>query len=101
MRYHVIADEDTVLGFRHAGIDGSIAETPDQGRRVFREAVQDPNVGVIIMTEQVAETIGEEVTRALYGSTRPVVVRIPGPEGPLPGRRRLEDLIAEAVGIKV
>jgi V/A-type H+-transporting ATPase subunit F len=101
MRYHVIADEDTVLGFRYAGIEGSIVEAPEQARRVFREVVADSNVGVIIMTERAAETIGEEVSRILYQSTRPVIVRIPGPEGPLPTRRSLQDMIAEAVGVKV
>jgi vacuolar-type H+-ATPase subunit F/Vma7 len=53
------------------------------------------------MTERAAETIGEEVSRILYQSTRPVIVRIPGPEGPLPTRRSLQDMIAEAVGVKV
>jgi len=96
-----MADEDTVLGFRHAGLDGSVADTPDEARRVFREVAADPEVGVIIVTERTAQTIGEDVTRALYEGTRPVIVRIPGPEGPSPERRRLEELIAEAVGIKV
>ena len=90
-----------MLGFRYAGLDGSVVESPEQARRVFREIVKDENVGVIIMTEQAAETIGEEVTRIMYQSVRPVIVRIPGPEGPSPTRRRLEDLIQEAVGIKL
>ena len=90
-----------MLGFRYAGLDGSVVESPEQARRVFREIVKDENVGVIIMTERAAETIGEEVTRIMYQSVRPVIVRIPGPEGPSPTRRRLEDLIREAVGIKL
>lgn len=90
-----------MLGFRYAGLDGSVVESPEQARRVFREIVKDENVGVIIMTERAAETIGEEVTRIMYQSVRPVIVRIPGPEGPSPTRRRLEDLIQEAVGIKL
>ena len=77
-----------MLGFRYAGLDGSVVESPEQARRVFREIVKDENVGV-------------EVTRIMYQSVRPVIVRIPGPEGPSPTRRRLEDLIREAVGIKL
>jgi len=101
MNYHVIGDEDTVLGFRFAGVDGTVVESPEQARRAFREKVADQSISVIIMTEQAADTIGEEVTRVLYQSARPVIVRIPGPEGPLPGRRELIDLIREAVGIKL
>jgi vacuolar-type H+-ATPase subunit F/Vma7 len=78
-----------------------VVETPDEARRAFDEASGDPNVGVIITTEQMAQTIGEAVTRTLYQGTRPVVVRIPGPEGPLPQRRSLQELIQEAVGLRM
>ena len=101
MRYHVIADADTVLGFKYAGIDGDVVESPQQARRVFSEVVKNESVGVIIITDQAAETIGEEVTRTLYESRRPMIVQIPGPEGPLPTRRSLAELIREAVGVKI
>ncbi len=101
MKYHVIADEDTVLGFRYAGIDGTVVESPEQARRVFSEVVEDENVGVIIMTEQAADTIPDEVRRILYQSARPVIVRIPGPEGPSATRRTLQEMIQEAVGIRL
>ena len=101
MRYHVIADGDTVLGFKYAGIDGDVVESPQQARRIFQEVVKDQDVGVIIMTDQAAETIGEEVTRTLYESRRPVIVSIPGPEGPSATRRSLAELIREAVGVKI
>jgi len=101
MRYFVIADEDTVLGFAFAGIDGAAVQTPDQARRVFREKAADESIGVIIMTEQAAETVGDEITQYLYHAVRPVVVRIPGPAGPSPQRRSLQQLIQEAVGIKL
>jgi len=101
MNYYVIADEDTVLGFRYAGIDGSTVESPDQARRVFHEKAADASIGVIIVTEQAAETVGSEVQRIMYQSTRPVVVQIPGPGGPSPSRRSLQELIQEAVGIKL
>jgi len=101
MKYCVIGDEDTVLGFAFTGIEGVAVESPEQSRRAFVEKANDPQVGVIIMTEQVAETIGDEVNRIQYQSTRPVIVRIPGPEGPSPRRRSLQELIQEAVGIKL
>lgn len=101
MRYHVIADADTVLGFKYAGIDGDVVESPQQARRVFSEVVKNESVGVIIITDQAAQTIGEEVDRVLYESRRPMVVQIPGPEGPSPTRRSLAELIREAVGVKI
>ena len=101
MKYYVIADDDTVLGFRYAGIEGSVVESPEQARRVFHDKVADVSIGVIIMTEQAAETVGSEVQQIMYQSARPVIVQIPGPDGPSPRRRSLQQLIQEAVGIKL
>jgi len=101
MKYHVIADEDTVLGFRFAGVDGDVVETPAQAREAFQRARRDEDVGVIIMTEQSAASIGSEIERAIYESTRPIVVQIPGPEGSAPDRRTLQRIIEETVGIKL
>ena len=101
MKYYVIADDDTVLGFAFSGIDGTAVESPEHARAIFREKVSDADVGVIIMTEDVAEIVGSEVAEVLHQATRPMIVRIPGPGGPLPQRRSLQQLIQEAVGIKL
>ena len=101
MKYYVLADEDTVLGFAFAGVGGTVVQTPDQARDVFREKVNDPEIGVLIMTEEAVETVGDEVNQVLYQASRPMIVRIPGPGGPLAQRRSLQQLIQEAVGIKL
>lgn len=101
MRYHVIADADTVLGFRFAGLDGQVVETPAEARAAFAEAVASRDIGLIILTDAIAESIREEVNRQRYEATRPLVTEIPGPEGPLEGPERLTRLVREAVGIKI
>lgn len=78
-----------------------MVQTPDQARDVFREKVNDPEIGVLIMTEEAVETVGDEVNQVLYQASRPMIVRIPGPGGPLAQRRSLQQLIQEAVGIKL
>ena len=101
MRYHVIGDEDTVLGFRFAGIPGEQVETPDEARAALERAVAMPDIGILILTDTVADTIRDEVNAVRFRRPRPLVVEVPSPAGPSPKRQDLLALIREAVGIRV
>ena len=101
MRYHVIGDEDTVLGFRFAGIRGQVAETAEAARAALGEACDRRDVGIVIITDVIADQIREEVNRIRFSLALPLVVEVPGPGGPSPERRDLLELIHEAVGVKV
>jgi len=101
MKFFVIADDDTVLGFRYAGVEGVAVDEPDEARARLQDAVKRADVGVIIMTDVVAESIREDVDRLRARGVKPLVVEIPGPAGPLEGKRTLLDLITEAVGVRI
>ena len=101
MRYVVIADSDTVLGFRFAGVEGRVVENTDEARTAFAESVRDRTVGLIVLTDSVAESIRNDVNKQRYEAEQPLVVEIPGPEGPLGGPQRLTKLVREAVGIQI
>ncbi len=101
MRYHVIGDEDTVLGFRYAGIPGETVADVDAARQAFQRALKLPDVGIVIITDRVADTIRPTVNAQRFGQALPLVVEVPGPKGPSPQRQDLLALIREAVGIRV
>ena len=101
MRYHVIGDEDTVLGFRYAGIPGEVAETAEAAREALEACCRRRDVGIVILTDTVADLIREEVNQVRFGMALPLVVEVPGPAGPSSERRDLLEMIREAVGIKV
>ena len=101
MKYFVIADCDTVLGFRYVGVRGREVATAEEARVALAQAEADSTIGVVILTEAVAELIRPEVNRIRFGVPRPLVVEIPGREGPRAGKLSLLDLIREAVGIRV
>jgi len=67
----------------------------------FLNAVQRPDVGIIILTDVVAEGIRDEVDEVRAKGVKPLVVELPGPAGPLEGKRTLLDLITEAVGVRI
>jgi V/A-type H+/Na+-transporting ATPase subunit F len=101
VEFYCIADEDTVRGFRLAGIAGQSVTTPDQAAAAVRQAVTQTEWGVIILTERLAASIRQQVEAIRMERDRPLIVEIPGPEGPLPGRKSLRQFVQEAVGIRV
>lgn len=101
MDLFAIGDSDTVLGFAYAGVAGATVETAEEARRVFAEVIRERQAKILIITEAAADLIRQEVDRVRSGAELPVVVEIPGPEGPKPDRRTLLEVIREAIGIQV
>ena len=101
MRYYVIGDEDTVLGFRYAGIQGDLVESAQEARDALGRATRQPDIGIVIITDLVADLIRAEVNAVRFGGKLPLLVEVPGPRGPSPKRQDLLALIREAVGIRV
>jgi vacuolar-type H+-ATPase subunit F/Vma7 len=58
-------------------------------------------VGIVLVTEDVADLIQMRMDQLMLRSTVPLVVEIPGPEGPRPGRPSLSDVVKRAVGVKI
>ena len=101
MRFHVIGDEDTVLGFRLAGVEGVIVRTPEEVREELERAFQTPGIGVIILTERIAETVRAQVNQYLYKSALPLVIEVPDWHGPMEGRKTVKEMIRAAVGVQL
>ena len=101
MKFYCIADEDTARGFRLAGIEAQVATTAEQARAAIDAAAARPDCGVVIITEKVAAWIRQQVEMIRLTRDRPLIVEIPGPEGPLSGRKSLREFVQEAVGISV
>ena len=99
MKFFCLADEDTVRGFRLAGVAGRAVETAAQAAEALAQAAAQPDCGIVILTERVAEGIRAQVDAMRLGRERPLLVEIPGPEGPDPERRALGRIIQEAVGL--
>jgi len=101
MKFLCIADEDTVRGFRLAGIEGLPARTPAQAADLLEQAARRPDVGILVLTEDVAEGIRAQLDAFRQARDRPLVVEIPGPAGPSPSRAGLHRIVQAAVGIRV
>jgi V/A-type H+-transporting ATPase subunit F len=101
VKFYCIGDENTVRGFRLAGVGAQVAETAEQARAALNEATAKPDCGIVIITEKVAALIRSQIEMIRLAGDRPLIVEIAGPEGPLSERKSLREFVQEAVGISV
>jgi V/A-type H+/Na+-transporting ATPase subunit F len=101
VKFYCIADEDTVRGFRLAGIEAHVAITAEEAHAAINEIASRPDCGILILTEKVAALIRPQVEVIRLEKDRPLIVEIQGPDGPLSGRKSLRELVQEAVGVSV
>lgn len=101
MRFYCIADEDTVRGFRLAGVTARVVATEEEARSAVDEAAALSDCGIIIIAEKVAAWVRPHIEVIRLERDRPLIVEIPGPEGPISGRKSLREFVQEAVGVSV
>lgn len=101
MKLFCIADEDTVRGFRLAGIAGEAVSDPQEAVDAVRRAAAMPGLGLLVVTDVVASEAQAEIDRIRMECAQPLIAEIPGPDGPMKGRKTLREFVQEAVGISV
>ncbi len=97
----MIADENTVSGFRLVGLDGEVVDSAEAAREAMDRAFSAGDIGIIIITERIASMIEEEVEDYLFNQDFPLIIQIPDRDGPLEGRTSIRDIVNAAVGVKV
>ncbi len=84
-----------------AGIDGRAVVGEQEATAALQEAVRHAGVGVVIITDAVVAEIRSQVDAIRLGCEQPLLVEIPGPQGPVADRKSLRQLVQEAVGIRI
>ncbi|MFO7849236.1 MAG: V-type ATP synthase subunit F [Spirochaetia bacterium] len=101
MKYFIIGGEDAVLGFGMVGVEGRVADSREEADRAFSEALEDTEVGILIITEAAASLIRSRVDTYLYSRSFPLIVEVPDKDGPMEGRLELKDMVNRAIGINL
>ena len=57
MKYFVIGDYDTVMGFSLVGVPGQIASDAAGASSAFDRALDDRQYGIIIITDEIADKV--------------------------------------------
>jgi V/A-type H+-transporting ATPase subunit F len=101
MKVLVIGHSEAVLGFSLVGVHGQVAETAQEANRALDEALSTSDVGIILVTEDVAELVEARMDELKRRSTVPLVVEIPGPDSIDAERPSLSQVIQRAIGVKI
>jgi V/A-type H+-transporting ATPase subunit F len=101
MKILVIGHPDAVLGFSLAGVNGQAVTTAEEAGRALDQALAARDVGIVLVTQEVARLVNARMEHLKLRSTIPLVVEIPGPAGVPEGEPSLSELVLKAIGIKL
>ena len=101
MEFYVVADDDTVQGFRYASVSGLAVKDPQEAAAELDRLAQSRAELIVITTEQSGNAIRAKLNEIRFRGALPLIVESPGPEGPSEERPALLKMIREAVGIKL
>lgn len=101
MKVLVIGHPDAVLGFSLAGVGGRVAATAAEVNQALDDAQSSRDVGIVLVTQDVAELIPARMEHLKLRSTVPLVVEIPSSGGVPEGQASLGEIVLRAIGIKL
>lgn len=101
MKYFVIGDQDTVLGFSLAGVEGITVSSAKEVEAAFNFAIKDREVGIIVITERCAKLIKGHIEDYSFTNEFPLIVEIPDREGKDKERKDFKQMVNSAIGIKI
>ena len=101
MAFHIIGDQDTVLGYRFAGVTGVVVENAKDALGAFNDALQNKDNAILLLTEQVEQMLEAKVIDHRLSATPPYIVVVNDIWGTKVERKTLEETIQEAVGIRI
>jgi len=98
----VVGDKDTIMGLKLAGVT-KVFETndKDEAQQKIREFFHEPEVGLIITTELLADQLRPFLNKLIETSPIPIIIEIPSRLGERKGEDPILTLIKRAVGIEI
>jgi V/A-type H+-transporting ATPase subunit F len=100
----VLTDADTADGFRLAGVDVEVMDTPEMTRSRLASLLDTDSSGIIAVNERLMTAIDERLRRKIDSIYRPIVVSLPIREKLEIGedhRAYLSRLIRRAIGFDI
>ncbi len=96
-----VGDEETSMGFKLAGISEVYTEEPEKSGPILRTLADDPELAVLIITEEVAKA-NVDVIRRINIHSYPVIVEVPGKKAKYDSAEdKVRALIKMALGIDI
>jgi V/A-type H+-transporting ATPase subunit F len=101
MKVLVIGHPEAVLGFSLAGVSGRVATNAAEVNQALDDVQASRDVGIVLVTQDVAQLIPARMEHLKLRSTIPLVVEIPAQGGAPQGQESLGEIVLRAIGIKL
>lgn len=101
MKVLVIGHPEAVLGFSLAGVSGRVATNAAEVNQALDDVQASKDVGIVLVTQDVAQLIPTRMEHLKLRSTIPLVVEIPAQGGAPQGEESLGEIVLRAIGIKL
>ena len=101
MKILVIGHPDAVLGFSLAGVSGQAVTTAEEAGQALDHALAARDIGIVLVTQDVAGMVQARMEHLKLRSTIPLVVEIPSPDGVPEDQPSLSEIVLKAIGIKL
>ena len=102
MKMYLISDNiDTQIGMRLVGIDGCVAHDSDTITREIKNAVSDPDLGILIFTEKAAEMVRDYIDGLKLTLHTPLIIEIPDRHGSRDIAKSINSMVQESIGLKL
>lgn len=100
MKFFCIADRESSLGFRLAGIDTREAVTKNDAAAALTTVSLLKDIGVLIITEKVSSLIREEINLFLQQNQFPLILELPS-RGGFKKRKSVNEFLKETMGMSI
>lgn len=101
MKFFLIGDEVTILGYSLIGIKGVVVKNAEEAADALKKAISDPDMGIVLITQRIASEIQPLVDNAKLQMATPVVLEIPDRRGAMEGKESALEIVRRLIGIKV
>ena len=102
MKYFLISDNtDTLADMALVGVPGVVVHEPNEVEAALQKACDDPEVGIVLLTDKLSQNCRETVFRYKLGCSRPLLVTMPDRHSGDDAAADIKRYISEAVGIHI
>jgi V/A-type H+/Na+-transporting ATPase subunit F len=101
MKIMVVGHPEAVLGFSLVGVNGKAVTTAEEANLAMDSSLADSEIGIILVTGDIAQLIRPRMDQLQIHSTIPLVVEIPAPQGAQPEQSSLNEIVFRAIGVKI
>ena len=79
MKVVAVGGKAFVTGFVLSGVNGEYVSSPSEALEAIRKLASDPEVGLIMVSDDTAKSIREELTSMRTRKAVPLIYEVPGP----------------------